>query len=368
MNVDVDGTDISVHCLTKRWNPKLSRPSAFTVRCPARRVSVSAGISELHAYDGGNLFFSGKVAQPQASGDADSAYIEFTAYDHLIHLKDRMVKTALGNLITPTTVAQDAPGMFAEYLNNTIAFDPGSFPLSVTSVAGGGVEVWGALANFPMDMEQMRQLLVATGQLDIFVNPGVGASGLILTNGDGGNNPTGSVVFEYETGSNNARVGTVTVDSDDIRNAIWYLLAPRLSKTRYKGSITPTAPHKGGFWPSSLLARIALSRAQYGYKQQIITKDEDGAGYYLRPMYEAQWASEAWIRSVPRTFASVLPNRSYGFPGFRPGDLIHVAAGSVLNGGFSGDQRVYEMTVTEDEDGAIEITDVLTSADQEGAP
>lgn len=364
MNVDIDGNDISRYCLRKSWRPKLSRPGSYTVRCPARRVSVNAGVSELHAYQGSDMIFSGKVAQPQASGDADSAYIEITAYSHLIHLKDRMVKTSTGNLITPTASAVDAPGMFAEYLNNTIGYDPGPFPLSVGSVAGGGIPVWGALANFPMDMEQMRQLLVATGELDIFERPGVGSTSLDLANGDGGSDLTGSVSYEYDTGAHNARIGTVTVDTDDIRNALWYLLAPRLSRTRYKGSITPTAPHKGGTWPADLLARIALSRALYGYKQEIQTKDEDGAGYYLRPMYEAQWATEAWLRAVPRTFASVLPNRGT-FPAFGVGDLISVSAGAALNGGFSGTQRVYEFQVDEDEDGAIEVADILTSADQE---
>ena len=366
MNVDIDGSDVSRHCLTKTWKAPLSRPASFTIRCPSRRVSVSAGISELHAYQGGSLIFSGKVAQPQASGDADSAYIEITAYDHLIHLKDRMVKTSTGNLITPTAVNTDAPGMFFEYLQNTRTFDRGPFPLSVNSYAGGGIEVWGALSNFPMDLEQMRQLLVATGQLDIYVNPGIGASTLDLENGDSGADLSGSVVYEYDVGSNNARVGTITVDTDQVRNAIWYLLAPRISETRWKGSITPTAPHKGGTWPAELLARIAMSRALYGYKQEIQTKDETGAGFYLRPMYEATWAEEAWLRAVPRTLVSVLPRRGT-FPSFRPGDKIGVAAGASLNGGFSGAQRVYEMTVSEDADGAISIDDILTSADGEGA-
>lgn len=366
MNVDIDGTDISRFCLTKAWRPKLSRAASYSVRCPARRVSCSAGISELHAYQDGGLIFSGKVAQPQASGDADSAYIEITAYDHLIHLADRMVKTSTGNLITPTASAVDAPGIFAEYISNTRTFDPGPYPLSVSSIAGSGVEVWGALSNFPKNLEQMREELVSTGQLDIFLVPGIGSSLLELSNGDGGNDLTGSVSYEYDTGANNARVATLTVDTDEIRNAIWYLLAPRISETRWKGSITPTAPHKGGAWPPSLLARIATSRALYGYKQEIQTKDEIGS-YYLRPFYEAQWAAEAWIRAEPQRFATVLPARGE-FPTYRPGDLIHVAAGSALNGGFSGDQRVYEMQVNEDADGAIEVAEILTSADQEGAP
>lgn len=364
MIVDIDGTDISRYCLSKRWHPRLSRPADFIVRAQSRRVQFTPGVSELHVYDGSTMIFSGLIAQPQADGNANGAYTQITAYDHLIALKDRMVKTALGNLITPTFVETQAPGMFAEIVANSKFFDPGPFPLDEGSVAGGGIEVWGALSNFPMKMEQMRQLLVATGQLDIFLVPGIGSSVFNLTNGDGGNDLSGSVVFEYDTGSHNARVVTWTVDVDQVVNALWYLLGPRLTRERWKGSITPTAPHKGGTWPAPLLSKIALSRSNYGYKQEIQTKDEEGA-YYLRPMYEAQWAAEANLRAEPITITSVLPNRGSTMPVFRPGDLIGVAAGSVINGGFSGAQRVYEMVVEEDPDGAIAVTDIVASANGE---
>ena len=42
-----------------------------------------------------------------------------------------------------------------------------------------------------------------------------------------------------------------------------------------------------------------------------------------------------------------------------------VAAGSVLNGGFTEAQRVYEFEVVTDQDGINQVTDILTSADQE---
>lgn len=309
------------------------------------------------------MIFSGVVSQPQASGDANSAYTELTAYSHLRALKYRMVKDDFGNLITPSFFNADAPGMLYEMIQNTKTIDPGPFPLTVSSYAGGGIEVWFDLASFPMQLNQMTDLLIATGQLDIIETPGVGGSTLDLTNGDGGNDLSGSVSYQYATGSHNARVATITLDDDQIVNALWYLLAPRISQTRYKGSITPTAPHKGGTWPAPLLSKIATSRALYGYRQRITTKDEAGAGFYLRPFYESQWASEANLVAVPKTIASVLPNRGT-FPAFRPLDKISVASGQP-GMEFSGAQRVYEFEVNEDLDGAIEVSDIITSADQE---
>jgi hypothetical protein len=38
-----------------------------------------------------------------------------------------------------------------------------------------------------------------------------------------------------------------------------------------------------------------------------------------------------------------------------------------VRGGFSGAQRVYEYTITWDEDGVIELGEILTSSDAEGA-
>ena len=364
MQAFLNGSDITGYCQQITWRPKLSRPAQAIVKVPARAFTVSAGTDELALTESGTTLFVGNVFYPQYDGTADSAYAEITAYDHLVVLKDRMVKTVAGNLITPTSSSSDGPGMFADYLGNTISFDPGPYALSVGSVAGGGVDIdISQLMQFPMSLEQLRALLVGTGQMDVFLVPGSGSSAVNLTNGEGGTDLSGSVSYQYATGSFNAAIGQLTVDMAQVTNALWYLLAPRLSATRYKGSITPTAPHIGGTWPPALLADIALSRGLYNYRQEIQTKDEVGANT-IRPYYEARWAAEAGLRAFPRHFYSVKPNRGT-FPAFRPGDLITIAAGAVLNGGFSEAQRVYEFEVLTDQDGINQVTDILTSADQE---
>jgi hypothetical protein len=115
------------------------------------------------------------------------------------------------------------------------------------------------------------------------------------------------------------------------------------------------------------------SRSTYGYSQLIRVFDDvyestdtDNRNS-VRALFEEEWANEAWLRAVPRTFASIRPERGIT-PNFGVGDLITVSAGSQLLGGFSGSQRVYEYEVDCDADGVMSVTEIITSADQEGRP
>lgn len=369
LTVDIDGSSITSLCQSIRWRPKLSAPATGIVRVPAHLLSVTPGVSEMHIYMSGTLVFSGPVWHTQADGEPDAAYAELTAYDHLIYLQKRLCKTSTGNLITPGTVllvSVTAPAIMAAYINNSIAVD-GPLPLSVGSVAAGGADVSAAPTAFPMPIDEMRALMVSTGQLDVMVNPGVGSSSVDLTNGDGGNDLSGSVSYDYGTGNYNCQISTLTEDMDVVINALWYLLGPRVSETRWRGSITPTAPHIGGTWPPSLVAKFMGSRTTYGYMQEIRIFDDAGFANDVRGLFEEEWANEAWIRAEPRVFASIRPERGQE-PNFAVGDLISVSAGSQLLGGFSGAQRVYEMEVECDADGVVSVTEIITSADQEGAP
>lgn len=374
LTADIDGSSITSLCQSIRWRPKLSAPATGIVRVPAHLISVTPGVSELHIYMSGTLVFSGPVWHTQADGSPDSAYAELTAYDHMIHLGKRLCKTSTGNLITPgsSVLASEvtAPAILAAFINNANTYDStvpngNAMPLTVGTVAGGGADVSGAPTSFPMSIDNMRELLVSTGQLDVFVNPGIGASTVDLTNGDGGNDLSGSVSYDYGTGNFNCQIATFTQDMDVVINALWYLLGPRVSATRWRGSITPTAPHKGGVWPPALVARFMGSRTTYRYMQEIRIHDSDDTTN-VRPLFEEEWANEAWIRAQPRVFASIRPERGIT-PNFAVGDLISVSAGSQLLGGFSGTQRVYEMEVECDADGVVSVTEIITSADQEGA-
>lgn len=390
MRAILDGNDITPYCQQIAWKPVLSRPAQARVRFPSQYVSYTEGVSELQITHDGATKFVGPIWYSEASGDADIAYTELTAWDHMLYLTKRMCKTGTGyvlpdpnpdhepgpcNLADPTQVLEDevtAPAIMAAFVQATIDCDPGAYQLFVGSVAGGGIDVTGLPVAWPMNIDQIREVLLQTGQLDVVITPGSGQSAISFYNGDYGSDLSGSISYDYGTGNFNAQVATLTVDMEDVLNALWYLMGPKRPEYPYDiqhwaGSITPTAPHQGGVWPPAVLARIALSRSNYGYMQWIDVKDTQGDARTIaaiRPLFEAQWANEAFLRAIPRNFASVKPERGV-FPDFVPGDRIGVSAGSILGTPFSGVQRVYEFEVVQDANGVAEVTEMLTSADQE---
>lgn len=390
MRAKLDGVEITEICQLTRWRPKLSRTSTGVVRFPSPELVVDLETTQprlsIFENDGTSLLFAGNVWHVQPDGNPTSMYTEVTAYDDTIEFPRRIVKTAGGNTINPGPVLTAnvfGPAIFEAFMDNINSYDatqPDGGPMRVTpgTVASGTVDLSALPMSFPMTLDQIRVLLVGTGLMDVMLNPGLSSSTVDLTNGDGGSDLTGSVSFEYDTGANNAVVASITVDLDEVINALWYFLGPRgprpgppkkkgIPKDHWAGSITPTAPHIGGVWPPTLLARIAASRLLRGYSQEFQIFDDEEDEQAIRPLFEAKWAREAWMRANPQKLATVKPERGY-FPEFRVGDLIAVAAGTRLNGGFSGDQRVYEFEVTTDHNGVDEVADLLTSADQEGAP
>lgn len=398
--VTCDGNDITSIVQSIRWRPKLSRPASCIVRFPAHLFSITPGVSQLQLLNGG-LLFSGTVWFPQSDGNENAYYTEITCYDHLIYLGKRLCKTPADwpdnnwppitpadssfepgpcNLADPIKVITDyitGPEIMAAFIQATIDCDPGSFPLSVGSVATGGDDLTGVPADWPMTISAMAELLLSTGQLDIVVSPGYGSSTVDLYNGDYGTNLSGSVSIDYATGGFNARRANKTVDMEDVINALWYLLGPKVPQydydiTHWAGSITPTAanagpdgdgPIPGTPWPPGLVARWTNSRAVYGYMQEIQIHDtkEDENG--IRPLFEEMFANEAYLRAVPRTIIAPSADRSESPPPYNVGDLISINAGSVLGGGFSGTFRVFEFEIAIDTDGIGDVTELVGSAD-----
>jgi hypothetical protein len=394
LTVDIDGTSITEICQSITWRSALSRPSTGVVRFPSHLFSIQTGIAEMHIYNGATLVFSGPVWNLQTEGGTDSAYTEITAYDHLVYLQKRLCKqgtTPPGNLIKPIDVILDnitAPEILAAYIENSKIIDdaaegpPKPLPLDVDFVASGGDDMTGVPMNFPMSIDEMRSMLVSTGQLDVVVRPGIGSSTIDLYNGNYGTDRTGSVSYDYGTGNFNSQIATLTEDMDVVVNALWYLLGPRVpgfEGRRWRGSITPTAANAGGDgqaiggnpgqpWPPTLVEKFMNSRTSYGYFQEVRIYDEEEDEQDIRELYEHLWANEAWIRARARQFVSIRPERGIS-PNFGIGDLISLSGGPMLNGGgFSGAQRVYEVEWSCDPDGVMECVEIVASADQEDAP
>jgi hypothetical protein len=85
-----------------------------------------------------------------------------------------------------------------------------------------------------------------------------------------------------------------------------------------------------------------------------------------RDLYRRLWQIEQWARAVPRDLVHITPIRGTGINSFDIGDLITVQAGTQVRGGFSGVQRVYEYTVSWDEDGPFELSEIQSSEIAEG--
>ena len=83
-------------------------------------------------------------------------------------------------------------------------------------------------------------------------------------------------------------------------------------------------------------------------------------------LYQWLWLYESYIRCTPREIIHITPIRGYAIGAFDIGDLITVAAGPQVRGGFSGAQRVYEYTVAWEEDGPLELSELQTSPNNEG--
>ncbi len=277
--------------------------------------------------------------------------------------------------------------------------------------------------DFPMTIMEVFQLMTSTGALDAVLTPidsGGNMASITVVNGDYGNNHSnftvadkygntvagdGTVSFEYQTGGHNVRTLRMTEDSSNIVNKLWYYLGPRRKTAEdpagdqhwaanIQGRDPGLAYPPGGrsfddtntpFGPpwtdNELGERIYNSRLTNGVRMDIqifdAQGDENPASF--RELYRRLWQEESWLKSIPRVLVHVTPVRTSDFdllpPDVTPvtfgsfdiGDLVTVTAGSVVRGGFTGAQRIYEYTVSFDEDGILELGELLTSSDGDGA-
>lgn len=113
------------------------------------------------------------------------------------------------------------------------------------------------------------------------------------------------------------------------------------------------------------------SRDDYGVRMdiQIFDAYDDCGGVATvgRDLFRKRWQTESWLRAQPREIIHITPTRETEIGTFDIGDLVGVEAVAAVRGGFSGAQRVYEYTVSWDQDGVLELSELQTSADNEGA-
>jgi hypothetical protein len=126
-------------------------------------------------------------------------------------------------------------------------------------------------------------------------------------------------------------------------------------------------PIPNGASRATLLANRLSSRGTYGTRMDIQifdATDDDcvpGWGTFGRDLYRTRWETESWIRQTPRNLVHITPTRETEIMGFDIGDIVGVTASSAVRGGFSGAQRVYEYTISWDENGVLALSELQTS-------
>jgi hypothetical protein len=391
--VYVDNSDITEIVLEGSVTHQHNRPSFASIRVPLQQVSGSWEAHRMRIYIGSTLDFHGSLVLCEDTGDEDTMYRVATFADPTFIWAYRPVRDADGDFSKPSIIADYVTGpqiVEAALTNSMVSGDPaiGEGPMGIRlgTFATGGVDLSGVPTDWPMSIEQLVQLLVDTGELDVVCTPvddDPDYMGEVSAyNGDYGTDLTASVAFAYATGSHNARALRLTRDWRDLCNKLWLYAGPRRKTAldpagdqHWAFNVTADDPGLADPPQSTIAAAIAASRALH-YERMVIrifdaVSEEEGAA--SRELYRRWWQMESWLRARPKTLVAITPQRGIA-PSFRTGDLISVAAGSSFAGGFSGTQRVHEYTWRWTADGPIELGEpvgrsgvpaVVTSSDTE---
>lgn len=420
LEVTIDGTDVSEFALEGSSSRKLNKVSPATVKFPMDAVVGSVGSRLKISFDG-ELHHHGRVMNREFDGGEDFGYVVYNSESSLEIWGKRPVRdpaTSLtpGNLIDPTLLVdfQSGPQIIQAMMqaseNTSLIPEAAEGPLfqEQGSFETGGADLSGAPTNFPMTMLDMASLLVSSGRLDIIETPidsGGNMARIDCYNGNYGVDRRNSVIFSYGTGDYNVRGLQWNEDMSNVVNKLQYFFTPRETTERYKGNITGDDPclyYGGGDdgaggsirdclqGPGNPLGALRRqSQADYGVRYEAqefdigeIAKEDHSpctgspsddpcdcvcvTRDPKRELWRWLWQVESTIRAEPRTMYHISPIRGFGINTFDIGDLITVQAGPQIVGGFSLVGRVYEYTISWGADGPFELSEIVTSPDNEG--
>ncbi len=394
----LNGVEMTETVLEGSVTHQHNRPSFASVRCPLDQVTGTWEGARLKVLaDGSALDFHGSLVLMEDQGDEDTMYRVATFADPTFIFEYRPARDGAasgdpGDFSKPSFIERNAtaPQMLQEILTQSMisgndADAEGPMGITLGTFATGGANLSGAPADWPMTIAQVIALLVDTGELDVVnvpIDDGTNMGQVSAYNGDYGADLSGSVSFEYATGSYNARGCRRTMDYKDLMNKLWIFGGPQSAvkqapsgDQRWPFNITGDDPDLPDPPQSTIATAIAASRALHYQRMLIRIFDASSAaeGAASRNLYRRWWQMETWLRCRPKTLVHITPQRGIA-PSFRTGDKISVSAGTTFGGGFSGTQRVMEFTYRWTEDGPIELGEpvgragipaVVTTADAE---
>ncbi len=404
--VTLDGVDVTQFCVQGNWTRRLNRPSTAQIRCNMESVSAAVGsLLKIEALIGTTyeIVHHGRVLLCETDTAEDTGYTVYNSTDPMEMWQWRPVRDNDCDFSDPQIIQEYTTGAetIEAALNNSIdcgdhtqADCEGDLFLTVNAAASGGVDLTGAPTDWPMTIAELVSLFVSTGTVDVVItptDPGGGIMGEVdFYNGDFGTDLSSTIVFSYGMGDYNVRRLRWNQDMTSMVNKLWYYGGPKIATAADPAAVQHWCfnvtgddpglayPPGGALSPPASstdnqlgVLRVA-SEAAYGVRMdiQIFDATDDnctpGVPSFGRDLYRYRWQQESWLRAQPREIIHITPTRETEIGTFDIGDLVGVEAVSAVRGGFSGAQRVYEYTVSWDGDGVLELSELQTSADNEG--
>lgn len=414
LSVTLDGIEVSQVSIRGSVTRRLNRPSMASITIPMDYAIGGAG-SRLKVTIDGYLRFHGFVLDCETDTGEDVGYTVYNALDPMELWQWRPVRDDDGDFSLPSIIETyiTGPQIIQRMLLNSINAGAGppsdaEGPLFLTlgTFESGGVSLTGAPTDWPQTMMQLASLLVSTGEVDIVItptDPGGGVMGRVdCWNGNFGTDRSASIIFRYGQAfgesSKNVRRLRWNEDMSNLANKIWYYGGPRIGTAQdpagdqhwcwnIQGDDPGLAYPPGGqnSPPGSavnnqlgvrrILSQNSLGPSGTGYGVRMDIKIFDALSDLClgpgsidpgRELYRRLWQIESWIRAVPRQLIHITPIAGTQIGTFDIGDLVGVQASADVRGGFSGAQRVYEYTISWDEDGPFELSELQTSPTGEG--
>lgn len=381
---------------------RLNRPSQAQVTVPNHLATGGAG-SRLKIVINGNLHHHGRVLLCETNTQEDTGYTVYNSEDPLELWKWRPCRDRFGdtpgNFVDPSFLKRNYPGntpgpqiiqeimLASEYPAGVPTTAEGPLFLEYGNFDTGGPDLSGAPATFPITMNDMASLITSTGTTDIVITPIDSGGNMGRIDVYNSVNPwyqdlRGSLIFEYGMGQRNIRDLRWNQDLTNVSNKIQYFFGPKETIRRYKGNITGDDPcldvQIGAANMATLQARRLASRSNYGVRMDIqefevgeLAREQQPQGTCVfldptRSLYRQLWYWESSIRVEPRNLFHITPTRDTAINAFDIGDLVTVRCTPSVRGGFDGFQRIYEYTVSWDNQGVLELNNFVTSPDQEG--
>lgn len=388
--------DIASVCFQKKVWRRLNRIAGASFVVPSDHELINATESDgrptlctgyrqcVVTLDSTGLFLNGIVWNLEDEGEEDMCYTKVTVLDPRVYWPKRPARDADGDFSDPTFIKDFTTGpqimeAILDASENAGLGPPtdaeGDLFLDITTgpFEAGGVDLRGAPTNFPMYVSEVDTLLTGTGQLDTIIVPtdnGTEMGRVECYNGDYGTDRTGTVAFDYATGSFNARKFRRIEDMESVRNKLWTFLGPRLDLQHWRANVQGDDPGLPDPPQTALEARYNASRTALGVYMEVDLQDDQGGEGSDRPMWRRYWQVKSWLAAEPREMLYFTPIRgeSSHQPGaFDIGDLVGLNVSNRARKAVSGQvQRIYGYELDIDDDGVEELGELEVSADQEG--